>query len=114
MVEDILSMQTGSHVLGAFNIEFDSFVDNVVFCALIDRVGKYQLSMQRISAYKPMAESMPKMLREETIWSPVLSRPIQVAVIADIPDAVATQRSAPSIAASLSSKARTVGLVKRE
>jgi 1,2-phenylacetyl-CoA epoxidase catalytic subunit len=65
MVEEILSMQTGSHVLGAFNIDFDSFVDNVVFCALIDRVGKYQLAMQRISAYKPMAESMPRMLREE-------------------------------------------------
>lgn len=65
MIEEILSMTTGSHVLGAFNIDFDSFVDNVVFCALIDRVGKYQLSMQRISAYKPMAESMPQMLREE-------------------------------------------------
>lgn len=63
--EDILSMNTGSHVLGAFNIDFDSFVDNVVFCALIDRVGKYQLQMQKISAYKPMAESMPQMLREE-------------------------------------------------
>ncbi|HSL83549.1 MAG TPA: Phenylacetic acid catabolic protein, partial [Thermoanaerobaculia bacterium] len=48
-----------------FNIDFDSFVDNVVFCCLIDRVGKYQLSMQRVSAYKPMAESMPQMLREE-------------------------------------------------
>ncbi len=65
MVEEILSMKTGSHILGAFNIDFDSFVDNVTFCALIDRVGKYQLSMQRISAYKPMAESMPQMLREE-------------------------------------------------
>ncbi len=65
MVEEILSMQTGSHVLGAFNIDFDSFVDNITFCALIDRVGKYQLAMQRVSAYKPMAESMPKMLREE-------------------------------------------------
>jgi 1,2-phenylacetyl-CoA epoxidase catalytic subunit len=65
MIEEILSMTTGSHILGAFNIDFDSFVDNVVFCALIDRVGKYQLSMQRISAYKPMAESMPQMLREE-------------------------------------------------
>jgi 1,2-phenylacetyl-CoA epoxidase catalytic subunit len=65
MVEEILSMSTGSHVLGAFNIDFDSFVDNVVFCALIDRVGKYQLAMQKISAYQPMAESMPQMLREE-------------------------------------------------
>ncbi len=65
MVEEILSMTTGSHVLGAFNIEFDSFVDNAMFCTLIDRVGKYQLAMQRISAYKPFAESMPQMLREE-------------------------------------------------
>lgn len=65
MVEEILSMQTGSHILGAFNIDFDSFIDNVTFCCLIDRVGKYQLSMQRISSYKPMAESMPQMLREE-------------------------------------------------
>ena len=58
-------MNTGSHLLGAFNIDFDSFVDNVVFCALIDRVGKYQLAMQKVSAYQPMAESMPQMLREE-------------------------------------------------
>ena len=65
MVEEILQMRTGSHVLGAFNIDYDSFVDNVVFCALIDRVGKYQLSMQKVSAYQPMAESMPPMLHEE-------------------------------------------------
>jgi 1,2-phenylacetyl-CoA epoxidase catalytic subunit len=65
MIEEILSMNTGSHLLGAFNIDFDSFVDNVVFCALIDRVGKYQLAMQKSSAYQPMAESMPQMLREE-------------------------------------------------
>ena len=35
------------------------------FCALIDRVGKYQLAMQKISSYQPMADSMPQMLREE-------------------------------------------------
>jgi 1,2-phenylacetyl-CoA epoxidase catalytic subunit len=65
MVEEVLNMRTGSHVLGAFNVDFDSFVDSIVFCALIDRVGKYQLSMQKISAYQPMAESMPPMLHEE-------------------------------------------------
>ncbi len=64
-IEEILSMTTGSHMLGAFNIDFDSFVDNVTFCGLIDRVGKYQLNMQKVSAYSPMAESMPQMLREE-------------------------------------------------
>jgi 1,2-phenylacetyl-CoA epoxidase catalytic subunit len=65
MVEEVLSMRTGSHVLGAFNVDFDSFVDSIVFCALIDRVGKYQLSMQKVSSYQPMAESMPPMLQEE-------------------------------------------------
>jgi benzoyl-CoA 2,3-epoxidase subunit B len=65
MVEEVLSMQTGSHVLDAFNVEYDSFVDNIVFAALIDRVGKYQLTMQKVCAYKPMADSMPPMLREE-------------------------------------------------
>jgi len=58
-------MRTGSHVLDAFNLEYDSFVDNVVFAAVIDRVGKYQLAMQRVCAYKPFAQSMPPMLREE-------------------------------------------------
>ncbi|HYM80180.1 MAG TPA: Phenylacetic acid catabolic protein [Candidatus Limnocylindria bacterium] len=65
MVEEILSMGTGSHVLDAFNLDYDSFVDNVCFAALIDRVGKYQLTMQKACAYKPMADSMPPMLREE-------------------------------------------------
>jgi len=65
VVEEILSMRTGNHVLPAFNVDFDSFVDNIVFCAMIDRVGKYQLTMQKVSAYRPMAESMPPMLREE-------------------------------------------------
>jgi 1,2-phenylacetyl-CoA epoxidase catalytic subunit len=65
MIEEILSMRTGSHVLDAFNLEYDSFVDNVVFAALIDRVGKYQLSMQKVCAYRPFAQSMPPMLREE-------------------------------------------------
>src|SRR5258708_7539241 len=65
MVEETLSMKTGSAVLAAFNLEYDSFVDNVVFAALIDRVGKYQLTMQKVNAYLPMAASMPPMLREE-------------------------------------------------
>ena len=65
MVEEILSMQTGNHVLDAFNLDYDSFVDNITFAALVDRVGKYQLTMQKVCAYKPMADSMPPMLREE-------------------------------------------------
>src|SRR5207244_100039 len=51
--------------LDAFNLEYDSFIDNICFAAIIDRVGKYQLTMQKVCAYKPMADSMPPMLREE-------------------------------------------------
>jgi hypothetical protein len=65
MVEEILSMQTGGHVLDAFNLDYDSFIDNICFAAIIDRVGKYQLTMQKACAYRPMADSMPPMLREE-------------------------------------------------
>src|SRR4249919_3782365 len=65
MVEEILSMTTGNHVLDAFNLDYDSFIDNIAFAAFIDRVGKYQLTMQKVCAYKPMADSMPPMLREE-------------------------------------------------
>ena len=49
-----------------------------------------------------------------TTWSPPFSSPMQVATIALIPVAVATQHSPSSIAASLSSKVRTFGLVKSE
>lgn len=64
-IEEVLSMETGSHVLGAFNIEYDSFLDSIVFAAVIDRVGKYQLTMQKVCAYKPMSASMTPMLEEE-------------------------------------------------
>ncbi len=63
--ESLLSMRTGDHVLDAFNLFFDSFVDNVTFCAIIDRVGKYQLEMQQTFSYAPMARSMGPMLYEE-------------------------------------------------
>lgn len=65
MVETLLETTTGQYHLAAFNIDFDSFLDNIVFAAFIDRVGKYQLTMQKSSAYTPYAQSMPPMLREE-------------------------------------------------
>ncbi len=64
-VESLLGMRTGDHVLDAFNLFFDSFVDNVTFAAIIDRVGKYQLEMQLTFSYAPMARSMGPMLYEE-------------------------------------------------
>ena len=64
-MDQLLGMETGGHVLDAFNLFFDSFVDNMAFCAVIDRVGKYQLQMQTVFSYAPMARSMGPMLAEE-------------------------------------------------
>ena len=64
-MDELLGMEPGGQVLDAFNVFFDSFVDNITFCAIIDRVGKYQLTMQQVFSYAPMARSMGPMLREE-------------------------------------------------
>ncbi len=64
-IEELLSMRMGSHVLDAFNIEFRDFLDNTIYTAVIDLVGKYQLDMQQVFSYAPMARSMRPMLQEE-------------------------------------------------
>ncbi|MGH7162963.1 MAG: hypothetical protein ACREID_05725 [Planctomycetota bacterium] len=64
-IQELLAMETGSHVLDAFNMKFLNFLDNTVFATVIDLVGKYQLDMQTVFAYAPMARSMPPMLVEE-------------------------------------------------
>jgi 1,2-phenylacetyl-CoA epoxidase catalytic subunit len=64
-MDELLAMQLGDHVLDAFNIPFHNFLDNVVFATVIDLVGKYQLEMQKVFSYAPMARSMSPMLSEE-------------------------------------------------
>ena len=64
-IEDLLSMELGDHVLDAFNIDFNDFLDNVTYATVIDLVGKYQLEMQQVFSYAPMARSMGPMLQEE-------------------------------------------------
>lgn len=64
-MDELLAMELGQHVLDAFNIPFNNFLDNVVFATVIDLVGKYQLEMQKVFSYAPMARSMGPMLSEE-------------------------------------------------
>ena len=64
-MDELLAMQLGNHVLDAFNIPFYNFMDNVVFATVIDLVGKFQLEMQKVFSYAPMARSMGPMLSEE-------------------------------------------------
>jgi hypothetical protein len=56
----------------------------------------------------------PNTALEHTMWSPALRSDIAVERIADMPEAVAMQASAPSSAARRSCSIDTVGLVKRE
>ncbi len=65
LMDELLDMSTGAHVLDAFNIEFTDALDNIVFACFIDRVGKFQLTMQEEFAYQPMSASMKPMLIEE-------------------------------------------------
>ncbi len=64
-IEELLSMSLGSHVLDAFNIEFNDFLDNIMYATVIDLVGKYQLDMQKAFSYAPVARSMGPMFSEE-------------------------------------------------
>jgi benzoyl-CoA 2,3-dioxygenase component B len=64
-IEELLSMELGNHVLDAFNIDFNDFLDNITYATVIDLVGKYQLEMQQVFSYAPMARSMGPMLQEE-------------------------------------------------
>jgi len=64
-IDELLSMELGGHVLDAFNIDFNDFLDNVTYATAIDLVGKYQLEMQQVFSYAPMARSMGPMLQEE-------------------------------------------------
>jgi 1,2-phenylacetyl-CoA epoxidase catalytic subunit len=64
-MDELLAMHLGTHVLDAFNIPFHNFLDNIVFATFIDLVGKYQLEMQKVFSYAPMARSMGPMLSEE-------------------------------------------------
>lgn len=65
IMDELLAMNTGNHVLDAFNIHFSDCLDNIIFACFIDRVGKFQLTMQQEFAYAPMAASMRPMLVEE-------------------------------------------------
>ncbi len=54
-----------SRLLGAFNQEVNDWLDFYCYTELVDRDGKYQLTMLSHSGFKPLAASMKPMLQEE-------------------------------------------------
>ena len=54
-----------SRLLGAFNQEVQSWLDFYCYTEMVDRDGKYQLTMLNHSGFKPLGASMTPMLQEE-------------------------------------------------
>ena len=54
-----------TRLLGTFNKEMENWLDFYCYTALVDRDGKYQLTMLSHSGFKPLASSMFPMLQEE-------------------------------------------------
>jgi benzoyl-CoA 2,3-dioxygenase component B len=54
-----------SRLLGAFNQDVNDWLDFYCYTELVDRDGKYQLTMLSHSGFKPLAASMKPMLQEE-------------------------------------------------
>ena len=56
----------GSRILDAFNEPVRNWLDFFTYTDFVDRDGKYQLRMLSMSAFAPLARSMPPMLKEES------------------------------------------------
>src|SRR5207247_10183343 len=54
-----------SRLLGAFNQDVEDWLDFYCYTELVDRDGKYQLTMLSHSGFKPLAASMTSILQEE-------------------------------------------------
>lgn len=55
----------GTRLLGAFNQDVHDWLDFYCYTALVDRDGKFQLTMLSRSSFEPLASSMGPMLNEE-------------------------------------------------
>jgi len=56
---------SNSRLLGAFNQDVQDWLDFYCYTELVDRDGKYQLTMLNHSGFKPLGASMTPMLQEE-------------------------------------------------
>lgn len=65
MAEDLLRRRMGEHLLDAFNIPFESWVDTVTFCFTMDLVAWYHLRAMENSSFAPLAREMTSMVHEE-------------------------------------------------
>jgi len=65
MADDLLTKRIGDHPIDAFNQPFDSWVDTVTFCFVMDLVAWYHLRAMENSSFAPWAREMTTMVHEE-------------------------------------------------
>ena len=65
IIKLLLSRNTGDHRIDSFNLHYDDWQDVIHYTFLIDRDGKFQLTMLQHNSYAPLARSMGPMLIEE-------------------------------------------------
>jgi len=65
MAEDLLRRRMGEHLIDAFNHPFESWVDTVTFCFVMDLVAWYHLRALENCSFAPLAREMTTMVHEE-------------------------------------------------
>jgi 1,2-phenylacetyl-CoA epoxidase catalytic subunit len=65
MADALLETRMGEHPIDAFNVPFDSWVDTIAFCFLMDLVAWYHLHAMENCSYAPLAREMTSMVHEE-------------------------------------------------
>lgn len=65
MADDLLTKKMGQHLLEAFNIPFESWVDLCMFCSTMDLVAWHHLKAFENSSFAPFARAMTSMVHEE-------------------------------------------------
>ena len=61
----LLKLRMGEHLLAAFNVPFESWVDVCGFCFLLDLVAWHHLRGMEDCSYAPLAREMTTMVNEE-------------------------------------------------
>ncbi len=65
MADEMLHKKIGEHLLEAFDIPFESWIDLCMFCCTMDLVAWHHLRAFENSSFAPFARSMTSMVHEE-------------------------------------------------
>ena len=74
---NLLRVRMGEHLLSAFNVPFESWVDVCGFCFCLDLVAWYHLRGMEDCSYAPLAREMTTMVHEEKFHASFGSRRIR-------------------------------------